>query len=158
MTITDRTVFELIKRAKDHFDNNVNNPFVTRALATMQVPHMTWENIENLGSSQYYQSQGYPLPELYEQILSAAYFIHHARKEVLPNIRSLITGTSRANEDRTLSGMAANNLSPNLAIFADLINELYVKVTVLDREGRPENPLYSTMNELKRIGELLVEP
>ncbi len=60
--------------------------------------------------------------------------------------------------DRTLADMAINNFRPNLSIFADMVNELYVKAAGLDREERGNStPVYESIPELKKLGDYLID-
>jgi hypothetical protein len=53
--------------------------------------------------------------------------------------------------------MAVNNFSSNLQLFADLVNELYVSLTELDKaQAKGRRPLYLQMPELSDIGRMLV--
>ena len=167
MPIKDNEIFGLIERISDHYQNNLNNRFVRKALISMKLDRTAWDHIERLTVKiDNYKMQGYDLHELYEQIHSAAQLVHHARAELLPNIRSLLAGgtntflareAGRPEADRVLRDMAVNNFSANLGILADLVNELYMKAVALDRSTHPKGtPLYQRMPELKEIGRLLV--
>ena len=60
-------------------------------------------------------------------------------------------------KDKVLRDMAAQNFPVNLAILSDLIKELYMKTTELDRsEHEKKRPVYEQIPELKDIGKLLV--
>jgi hypothetical protein len=53
--------------------------------------------------------------------------------------------------------MAINNFPSNLKIFADLLNELYVKLVEIDKNASAgHTPLYAQMPELKDLGQQLV--
>ncbi len=167
MPVRDGEIFGLIERISAHYHNNLYNRFLRKALISMQIPRAAWDNIERLTAKiGNYQLQGYELHELYEQIHAAALFVYHARTEVLPHIRSLLSGGSRTllaaqagkpETDRVLRDMAINNFSANLGIFADLINELYVKTVNRDKATHPQGtPVYLTMPQLKELGQLLV--
>jgi hypothetical protein len=89
-------------------------------------------------------------------VLAAAHFIHQARTKMLPNIKALLAqgGTE---QDRVLREMAAQNFPVNLAILSDLINELFMKTTSLDRAAHEKKrPVYERIPELKEIGKYLV--
>jgi hypothetical protein len=75
---------------------------------------------------------------------------------MLPNLKGIIAhGGTEA--DRVLREMAAQNFPLNLGILSDLINELYMKTTSLDREAHEKKrPVYERMPELKDIGRFLV--
>lgn len=95
---------------------------------------------------------GLRLDDLYMGIVGLAQFIYQARTDVEPRVKSMI-GRSDAIQDR----MAADNLTNNLNIMADLANDLYVKTVAHDREN--ESPKRQALNksikELKDVGMLL---
>ena len=60
-------------------------------------------------------------------------------------------------KDKVLREMAAQNFPVNLAILSDLVNELYMRTTEIDRaEHEKKRPVYERIPELKDIGKLLV--
>ena len=64
---------------------------------------------------------------------------------------------TKEQEARVLRDMAAQTFPVNLGIFSDLVNELYVKTTNLDRQAHSKTrPVYERIPELKGIGKLLV--
>ena len=59
---------------------------------------------------------------------------------------------------RVLRDMAAQNFGVNLEILSDLINELYLKTTNIDRASHEKKrPVYERIPELKDLGRLLVK-
>jgi hypothetical protein len=61
-------------------------------------------------------------------------------------------------QDRVLRDMAAQNFGVNLAILSDLVNELYMKTTTLDRAAHDKKrPVFERISELKNLGKLLVK-
>ena len=53
--------------------------------------------------------------------------------------------------------MAAQNFPVNLAILSDLVNELYMKTTSIDRAAHEKKrPVYERIPELKDLGRYLV--
>ncbi len=167
MPIKDNEIFSLVERISAHYQNNINNRYMRKALITMKLPRSVWDHIERLtGKIESYKLQGYELRDLYEQIHSAALFIRHARTDVLPNVRGLLRGgastflakeAGRPENDRVLREMAVNNFSANLSILADQVNDLYMKAVGVDRATHPKDtPLYQRMPEMKEIGQLLV--
>ncbi len=166
MPVKDQDAFQLIERIQQHYHNNINNRYVKKALLYMKVPREVWERVDHfMEKSEYYKLQGYGYQELYEAIHACAVFVHHARLEVLPNIRGLSgsegilsrgSGTGGESE-RILRQMAVENFGANLGVFADLVNELYVKTVDLDKqEHLGRRPVYERLPELKELGQLLV--
>ena len=166
-SLRNEAVFKVVEKIRNHYHNNLNNRYIRKALLLMKVPRGTWDAIARLTEkSDLYKIQGYPYNELYEQIYAAATFVHHAKIEVAPRLRSLLAGgtetvfsrkKSESDKDRILLDMAINNFPANLGVFSDLINELYVKAVEQDKADHPkEKPVYERMPELKELGRLLI--
>jgi hypothetical protein len=165
--IKDPDIFKLIERISEHYQSNISNRFVRKALMVLDLQQSQWEKLENLtGNSDYYRAQGYQFDELYEMIIAAAHFIYQARLRILPNARAVIGQGGDSfmarkqggpDQDRVLRDMAAQNFPVNLGIFSDLVNELYMKTTNLDRIAHEKKkPVYEKIPELKEIGRYLV--
>jgi hypothetical protein len=96
------------------------------------------------------------LDELYRQISAAARFVSLVRRD-LPDIRSRVTRMDPNSSDRVLREMAVNNLGSNLQVFADLVNELFVKLVEKDKTlAQKHAPIYSQIPEMADVGRLLV--
>jgi hypothetical protein len=155
--IKDPDIFRIIEKIGDHFQNNVSNRFTRKILLVLELQQAEWDRLENLtAKTDYYKQQGFQFDELYEMVLSAAHFIHEARIKLVPNIRSMLA-VGGTEQDRVLRDMAAQNFSVNLAILSDLINELYMRTTNIDRASHEKKrPVYERIPELKDLGRLLV--
>jgi hypothetical protein len=157
VAIKDPDIFRIIEKIGDHFLNNVSNRFIRKALVVLELPQSEWDRLENLtAKTEYYKQNGFSFDELYEMVLAAAHFIAQGRQKLVPNIKGLLAqaGTEK---DKILRDMAAQNFPVNLAILSDLVNELYMKTTELDRsEHEKKRPVYERIPELKDIGKLLV--
>ncbi len=167
MNIKDPDIFKLVEKISEHYQNNISNRFVRKALMILDIQQSQWEKIESLtGKSDYYKTQGFQFDELYEMILASARFIYQARMKIVPNARSVIGQGADSfmakkqgppDQDRILRDMAAQNFPVNLGIFSDLINELYMKTTGLDRIAHEKKkPVYERIPELKDLGRYLV--
>jgi hypothetical protein len=164
-SVRNEEIFKIVEKIRDHYHTNLNNRYVRKALLLMKVPRGTWDAIARLTEKiDFYKIQGYPYKELYEQIHAAATFVHHAKLEVTPRLRELLSGGTgtvfsreKGGEDKVLLEMAINNFPANLGVFSDLINSLYVKAVEQDKADHPDvRPVYERMPELKEIGRLLV--
>jgi len=167
MSIRDERVFKIIDKIRAHYQNNINNRFIRKAILMMKVPRGTWDALARLTEkTDLYKIQGYPYNELYEQIHAAATFVHHARIEVVPRLRSLTASgadtlfsrqAAADNSDTVLLQMAIENFPANLGVFADMINELYVLAVELDKQDHPQGrAVHERMPELKELGKLLI--
>ena len=157
MPIKDPDIFRIIEKIGDHYKNNVSNRFIRKALVVLELAQSEWDRLDNLTTkTEYYKQQGFQYDELYEMVLAAAHFIHEARLKMVPNLKGMLArgGTE---QDRVLRDMAAQNFPVNLAILSDLVNELYLKTTSLDRaEHEKKRPVYERIPELKELGKFLV--
>jgi len=167
MSVHDEQVFKIVEKIQNHYQSNLNNRYTRKALLLMKVPRGTWDAIARLTEkSDLYKVQGYQYKELYEMIHAAATFVHHARLEAVPRLRSLLSGGTdtvfsrqqeAAGKDRVLLQMAIENFPANLSLFADLIRQLYDRAAVLDREEHAgQKPIYERMPEPKELGPLLM--
>ena len=157
MQVKDPDIYRIVEKIGDHFSNNVSNRFIRKALVVLQLSQAEWDRLENLTSkTDYYKQNGFTFDELYEMVLAAAHFLSEARKKMLPNIRGMLA-QGATDMDRVLRDMAAQNFGVNLAIFSDLINELYLRTTALDKAAHEKKrPVYERIPELKDLGKMLV--
>ena len=157
MPVKDPDIYRIVEKVGDHFVNNVSNRFVRKALMILELQQAEWDRLENLtAKSEYYKQQGFQFDELYEMVLAAAHFIQEARVKMLPNIRNML-GAGSTDQERVLRDMAAQNFGVNLKILADLVNELYMKTTSLDKAAHDKKrPVYERIPELKDLGKMLV--
>ena len=157
MPVKDPDIYRIVEKVGDHYTNNVSNRFVRKAILVLELQQAEWDRLDNLtAKSEYYKQQGFQFDELYEMVLAAAHFIHEARAKMLPNIRSML-GAGSSDKERVLRDMAAQNFGVNLKILADLVNELYMKTTELDKAAHEKKrPVFERIPELKELGKLLV--
>ncbi len=157
MQVRDPEIIRLIERIGEHYKTNISNRFIRPALLQLPLEKQTWDLIEVLTEKiEQYRYQGFHLDELYRQISAAARFVSLARREIVPTLRNRLGG-SNTGSDKVLRDMAVNNFASNLQLFADLLNELFVKLVEMDkRESRGHVPLYLQMPELQDIGRQLV--
>ncbi len=156
MPVKDPDVFKLIERLGDHYQRNINNQHVRKTFMSLSIANSSWELIDNLTSKgEYFKYQGYQYQELYDQIMAAASLVYQLRQQVLPGLRGLINRASPG--EQVVLKMVVANFPTNLSIFADLLNELYLKVTGLDRaEHRGSAAVFEKNPELAQLGHYLV--
>jgi hypothetical protein len=168
MLVKDTDITNIIAKINDHFKNNITNRFLRKALLVMEVPQSVWDRLDGLQEKATYgKIDGFQLQELYEIIISAATFIHMAKKDILPRLKSLVAGNmtsslakggKESESDKILREMAISNFSSNLGIFADMVNVLYMKSITLDKEANKNKHCISEkFPELKQIGQYLVD-
>ncbi len=168
MPIKDPDVFKIVERISDHYQKNIANRFVRKALMVLDLQPSEWERLEGLTEGlEYHRAQGYQFDEIYEMILAAGHFLYEARQRILPNLRGMVSATGgpslsgrklpAGDQERVLRDMATQNFPVNLGILNDLVNELYVKTTALDRAAAGKRrPVFERISELKELGRYLV--
>jgi hypothetical protein len=154
--IQDASITRLIERIGEHYRTNISNRFIRPALLQLPLDNQTWDLIEILTEKAL--NQGLHLDELYRQIIAAAHFVAVVRRDLAPGLRNRIGNMSSATgQDKVLRDMAINNFASNLQVFADLVNELYVKLVEADKiDSKGHRPLYAQVAELANVGRLLV--
>jgi hypothetical protein len=157
LQIRDTQIIRLIERIGEHYRMNISNRFIRPALLQLSLDKQSWDLLDILTEKiEQYRYQGFSLDELYRQIVASARFVAAARRELAPGLRHRLSGDS-SGPDRVLRDMAVNNFASNLQLFADLVNELYVKLVELDKiDAKGRRPLYLSMPELQDIGRMLV--
>jgi hypothetical protein len=154
MQIQDASITRLVERIGEHYRTNISNRFIRPALLQLPFDNQSWDLIDELTEKP--PTQAIHLDELYREIIAAAHFTAVVRRE-LPGIRSRVVRADPSAPDKVLREMAVNNFASNLQVFADLVNELYVKLVALDKaDARGHMPLYAQMPELSNIGRLLI--
>jgi hypothetical protein len=154
MQIQDASITRLVERIGEHYRTNISNRFIRPVLLQLPFDNQSWDLIEDLTER---ANQGIHLDELYRQIVAAAHFVALVRRELIPGLRNRMARGDAASQDRVLRDMAVNNFASNLQVFADLVNELFVKLVEADKaDSKGHVPLYVQMPELTNIGRLLV--
>ncbi|MDR1212399.1 MAG: hypothetical protein LBK40_09240 [Spirochaetaceae bacterium] len=158
MQIREPEIVRLIEQIGAHYKDNISNRFIRPALLQLPLEKQSWDFIEILTEKiEQYRYQGFHLDELYRQIAAAARFVALARKELVPTLRNRLGSGNTASSEKVLRDMAVNNFASNLQLFADLVNELFIKLVELDKkDSKGHRPLYSQLPELQGIGHMLV--
>jgi len=156
MAVKDSDVFKLIERISDHYKRNIDNQHIRKMFLTLSIPNSAWDLIDTLtGKSEYFKYQGYQYEELYDQIMAAANLVYQLRKQVLPGLRNLVNRATAG--EQVVLKMVVANFPTNLSILADMLNELYLRVTNLDRtEHRTGATVYEKNPQLAQLGHYLV--
>ncbi|MDR1617541.1 MAG: hypothetical protein LBS06_00665 [Treponema sp.] len=158
MQVRDAQIIRLIERIGEHYRMNISNRYIRPALLQLPLEKQAWDLIEILTEKmEQYRYQGFHLDELYRQIVAAARFVALTRRELVPTLRNRLGSGGTAGPDKVLRDMAVNNFGSNLKVFADLVNELYIKLVELDKaDAKGHRPLYLQIPELADIGRMLV--
>ncbi len=92
MQIKDSEVMSIIESIGDHYRTNIGNRYVRGAFRILSIDQNSWNVIESITEkSEYYSIQGYHFDELYERILAMAVFVYHARRELQPQLRTMLS-------------------------------------------------------------------
>ena len=156
--LKDAYIIRLIERISDHYRSNISNRFIRTALLQLSLDKKTWDQIESLTEkTEQYRYQGFHLDELYRQVAAAARFINAARNEIVPTLRRRLVISGTDNSDKVLRDMAVNNFMFNLQLFADLLFDLFIRLTEIDEaSSKGKRPIYRQIPELFDFGHQLV--
>jgi hypothetical protein len=159
MQVKDSQVIRIVESIGEHYRSNISSRYIRPALLHLPLDKIAWDAIEVLTEKlDQFRYQGFNLEELYQQIIAAARFISLARKELSPTLRNRIQATTSEGPDKVMWDMAVSNFNSNLQVFADLVNELFVRLVELDKaySKGSKPPLFTQMPELSDIGQQLV--
>jgi hypothetical protein len=158
MIVRDEQINRLVERISEHYNTNISNRFIRPALLQLPLEKQAWDLIERLtGFGEHFQYQGFLLDDLYLQLLAAGRFVSLARREMVSTLRQRLASDRAGGMDRVLRDMAVNNFASNIQLFADLVNEIYVKLVEIDTENsNGKKPVYQTIPGLIDLGRMLV--
>jgi hypothetical protein len=155
MQVHDASISRLIERIGEHYRSNISNRFIRPVLLQLPFDNQSWDLMEELTEKP--PAQTIHLDELYREIVAAAHFVAVVRRELIPGLRNRIGRGDPSSPDKVLREMAVNNFASNLQVFADLVNELFIKLVAADKsDAKNHVPLYTQMQELSNVGRLLV--
>jgi len=159
MPVKDSRLFEKLKEISRHYDILNGNKLIRNSIAAMQIPLAEKTAMQAITEqSEYYKNRGYSFDELYNGVLALAAFTYRCKKDILPQLRTSLSFSKAQRQDKVLEQMAADNFQANLAIMADLINELYMICVELDRAANKKGtPVYKSIKELELFGLLLTD-
>jgi hypothetical protein len=165
MPFTDSEAFSMIDRLGEHYRANINTRFMRQAFSRLLIPQLDWQKIDRLTNQTANDKiQGYRFWELYERILAMANFISRTRKEIVPNIRSVVSSAESlsgsgesAQGNAIFRDMVIANFGTNLDVLADMLHLLYIRVTTVDKSShKVKAPVYTRVPGLDAIGKLLI--
>ena len=151
--VKDAAVLRLVERISEHYRTNISNRFIRPALLQLSLDKATWDFIEALTEKfEHFRYQGFHLDDLYRQVAASAKFVYATRNEIAPTLRHRLSSGGSSGAEKVLRDMAVNNFSHNLTVFADLLYDLYVRLTEIDMAAsKGKRPLYEQMPELGDI-------
>ena len=153
--IKDAQIINLVEHIGEHYRTNLSNRFLRPVLLQLNIDKITWDQIESLTEKNDIRYQGFHLDELYLQIAACVKFVDIARNNMIPTLKNKLS-TIPGNNDKIFRDMAANNFTPNLKVFEDLLIDLYKILTEIDKKEAGKNqPVYTQIPELNDIGRLL---
>ena len=155
MKFKDEIIHELIDKLRNQYQPFIQNQFINFFLLDSNIPKNDWMDVEDLiDSNKYYDSEGYDLNKLYDQILSFSSFLVIIKKEILPRMQNeaAIRIRKMSANNKILYKMTLDNLPKNRKIFYDIIIELFINAKKVDKRiNGEENMLYIKLPYLREI-------
>ena len=155
MKFKDAYIHDLIEILANQYQYFIKNKFINYHLLNSNITKNDWIHIEDLiDSNKYYESEGYDLNDLYDQILSLSSFILKIKKEILPKLKNeaAIRMRKMSGENKILYEMTLDNLPKNLRIFYEKIIELFINAKKTDKRiNGEENMLYIKLPYIREI-------
>ncbi len=128
MQIRSPELFAKLEKLAAHYKNNVASVHLKAEFPALSLTPRDWDEVELITARQeIFKQQGYHLDELYSKLLALAKFVHQARLQLAPRLRTLVANryTGRPSSERLMADMATANFLPNLGVLADMVLDLY---------------------------------
>jgi len=137
MVVDDRIIAEIIMQIGRYYNENIATRFLRPVFAQILSNIDLSRHIVDLTEhSEDFLLQGFHLDDLYYDIIAMSRFIYLVRRDILPNISSLVEATAKPNSsDKVYRNMAFSNLGPNLMILASMVLELYHTTLAYDKKN-----------------------
>ena len=159
MLTRNSDIQSLVERLSEHYRQNVASLYLRPAFFRLEVSRQDWDHIEAVAEkTALYRQQGWHLDELYACLVSLARFIQKARRQILPDARSVALGNLRdtAPNQKIKAEMAAANFGSNLGVLASMILELFQRCKDEEAALAPGVvPAWKKEPGIGQLGELL---
>lgn len=165
MSEINSEIIDIIFRISKQYNENINNRYLRSALNNLKIDRSYLDLIESIGAVE--QEDGLSnisLMGLYDRIYALANYVSAIRKQLLPNLRFIVSNSSSvltrpgsfSGDAKIMQDIAISNFTSNLSIFADLVNELYLETVEYDKSINKDRAVYLKLSFLNEIGPLLV--
>jgi len=159
MLLKDQKIFDTIENLKERYRIFSSNNFIKSYLFEADISKSDWMDIEDLfNANQYYDSTGYDLGKLYDQLLTFTKFLTRLERDIVPKMQN--EANARANtlskDNRVIFKMTVNNAPGNVKTLEGLVKELFESLKMLDRSAHgEENMRLHTKSYLKELEQKL---
>ncbi len=151
--VSAEDIKKTVKDIQNHYNTNVNNKYVKKALLRMDVPLHVAQNMDFLlkGDLYYIDSRG-AVEDLYMGVAATMDYIDMIVKNVLPHVT--FTGadfvTKDANE-RVMAQMAFKNYGMNVEIFRKKVCDFFTLLTEYDGFLFSKNPAWRNIKNYENL-------
>jgi hypothetical protein len=157
--VKDKKVHDLIEQLRNKYHMFMSNSFIKNYIYEADIPRSIWVGIEDLlDANHYYESMGYDLHKLYEQMLSFARFLDTLRKDVVPRMQREFRArlSTLSGNNQVIFKMTVNNAPGNVQNFFEIAGDLFQNVLRIDEKTNGEgSTVYRRSSEYHEIQRIL---
>jgi len=161
MIVKDEKIQGIINRMNEHYRLLLGNKFIQGYLNELSLARSDVADIEDLvNANRYYETQGYDLERMYDQIYSYVHVLKRYREEALPKMKneSQIRLSRLSENDRIRFKMTVDSVDDNLRIARNDLRELYDNVKRVDlATNGQESMVIFKRGHFKELESLLYE-
>jgi acetolactate synthase regulatory subunit len=161
MGIKDETIKNIITRIQERYRILMGNKFVLGFFSELKMTRSDMADIEDLVSAnRHYDSMGYDIEKLYDQIYSFVHILLRFRKEALPKMRneSSLRLARLSDDDKIRFKMTVENMDDNIQMLKSDLHKLYDNVKRVDLlENGQDSMVVFKRPHFKELDDLLLD-
>jgi hypothetical protein len=161
MGIRDEKINELITALHDHHRLRLGNKFIMAYINELNLPRSDLADMEDLANAnKYYDTQGYNLESLYDQIYTSINVLNRMEEELLPKMlnESKLRLDRLSEDDKIKFKMTTGILQDNIDRSRNVLRELYENIKRVDlQENGHESMVIFRREHFKELDSLLLD-
>jgi hypothetical protein len=161
MGIKDEEIKRCITKIQERYRILMSNKFVQGYFSELKMTRSDMADIEDLvRANKHYDSMGYDIEKLYDQIYSFVNLLHRYRKEALPRMRneSSLRLARLSDDDKIRFRMTVENMDDNIHMLKSDLHDLFDNVKRVDlQENGQDSMVIFKRPHFKELEDLLLD-
>lgn len=161
MGIRDEKIKELITALNEHYKLRLGNKFIMAYINELNLPISDLADMEDLANAnRYYDTQGYNLESLYDQIYTSINVLKRMEKELLPKMlnESKLRLDRLSEDDKIKFKMTTGIFKDNVDRSRKVLRELYENIKRVDlQENGQDSMVIFKREHFKKLDSLFLD-
>ncbi len=161
MGIRDEKIKELITALSEHYRLRLGNKFIMAYINELNLPISDFADMEDLANAnRYYDTQGYNIESLYDQIYTSINVLNRMEKELLPKMlnESRLRLERLSEDDKIKFKMTTGIFKDNIDRSRKVLRELYENLKRVDlQENGHDSMVIFKREHFKKLDSLFLD-